>query len=45
MHDGLSLTRSDAILRHKGEATEVIRKYERLSDTEKEQILTFLDSL
>jgi CxxC motif-containing protein (DUF1111 family) len=45
MHDGLSLTRTDAILRHAREATDVISQYRALSSTEKSQLLAFLDSL
>jgi CxxC motif-containing protein (DUF1111 family) len=45
MHDGLSLTRTAAILRHEGEATDVIDRYQALSPEEKSQLLTFLDSL
>jgi len=45
MHDGLSLTFNDAILRHGGEATSVINIYRRLSDIEKGHVLTFLKSL
>jgi CxxC motif-containing protein (DUF1111 family) len=45
MHDGLSLTHTDAILQHAGEATEVISQFHSLSDTEKEQLLAFLQSL
>jgi len=45
MHDGLSLTRYEAILRHTGEATPVVNQYRHLSATEKNQLLTFLDSL
>ncbi|MEW6732868.1 MAG: di-heme oxidoredictase family protein [Acidobacteriota bacterium] len=45
MHDGLSLTLTDAILRHGGEARVVIRRFRRLSDTQKQQLLTFLRSL
>lgn len=45
MHDGESLTRSEAILRHAGEATGVINKYRALSITQRNQIATFLNSL
>jgi CxxC motif-containing protein (DUF1111 family) len=45
MHDGLSLTRNEAILRHAGEATGVINNYRALSDTQKNQLITFLNSL
>ena len=45
MHDGESLTRSEAILRHGGEATFVINNYRSLSVTQRNQIATFLNSL
>jgi CxxC motif-containing protein (DUF1111 family) len=45
MHDGESLTLDDAILRHKGEATEVTRKFTRLSTKDKSDLLSFLNSL
>jgi CxxC motif-containing protein (DUF1111 family) len=45
MHDGLSLTKQDAIERHSGQAADVTKKYNALSNTEKRQLLAFLDSL
>jgi CxxC motif-containing protein (DUF1111 family) len=45
MHDGESLTRNEAILRHAGEATDVINNYRALSNTQKNQLVTFLNSL
>ena len=45
MHDGESLTRSEAVLRHAGEATFVINNYRALSVTQRNQIATFLNSL
>ena len=45
MHDGESLLRNDAILRHAGEATFVINNYRNLSTTQKNQLITFLNSL
>jgi CxxC motif-containing protein (DUF1111 family) len=45
MHDGLSLTANDAILRHAGEATGVINRYRSLTSAQRSQILTFLLSL
>jgi CxxC motif-containing protein (DUF1111 family) len=45
MHDGQSLTRTDAILRHAGEATFVINNFRSLSDTQKSQLITFINSL
>ncbi len=45
MHDGNSLTLTDAILRHKREAEEVTKRFRRLSTQQKESLLTFLKSL
>ncbi len=45
MHDLLSFTRNDAILRHGGEATFVTNNYRSLSITQKNQLITFLNSL
>ena len=45
MHDGRSLTFSDAILRHRGEATVERGKFLRLKEGEKQQLLAFLRSL
>lgn len=45
MHDGESLTRNDAILRHGGEATSVTNRYRNLTTTQKNQLITFLNSL
>ena len=45
MHDGLSLTKQEAIQRHAGQATNVTKKYNALSDAEKNQLLAFLNSL
>jgi CxxC motif-containing protein (DUF1111 family) len=45
MHDGESVLRNDAILRHGGEATGVINNYRSLSTTQKNQLITFLNSL
>ena len=45
MHDGLSLTFTDSILRHAGEATGVINNFRALSNTQRNQIVTFLQSL
>jgi CxxC motif-containing protein (DUF1111 family) len=45
MHDGESLTRNEAILRHGGEANFVINNYRSLSTTQKNQLITFLNSL
>jgi CxxC motif-containing protein (DUF1111 family) len=45
MHDGLSLTFTDAILRHAGEARDVTARFRALSATQQNQIVTFLQSL
>ena len=45
MHDGLSVTLSDAIKRHRGEANSASRSFERLSTADREALLEFLKSL
>jgi CxxC motif-containing protein (DUF1111 family) len=45
MHDLLSFTHNEAILRHAGEATGVINNYRSLRTTQKNQLITFLQSL
>jgi CxxC motif-containing protein (DUF1111 family) len=45
MHDGLSLTFTDAISRHAGEASFVTQRFNLLSNRQKQQIITFLRSL
>jgi CxxC motif-containing protein (DUF1111 family) len=45
MHDTLSLTRNEAILRHAGEATGVINNYRNLSVANKNRLIVFLNSL
>ena len=45
MHDGESLTRNDAILRHGGEATFVTNNYRNLTINQKNQLIAFLNSL
>src|SRR5690348_6325408 len=45
MHDLLSATRQDAILRHRGEAAFVTNRYRALTGRERKELLTFLDSL
>jgi len=45
MHDGESLTRNDAILRHAGQAAGVITNYQNLSTTNKNRLIAFLNSL
>src|ERR1700686_2152993 len=45
MHDLNSLTLDDAIRRHRGEAERVTDRFDRLSVTQQQQLLTFLESL
>ena len=45
MHDGASLTFVDAIARHRGEASHVTQKFEKLKRSEQEEIIEFLKSL
>lgn len=45
MHDGESLTRDGAITRHGGQATSIINSYKALNTTQKNQLITFLNSL
>src|SRR5580693_4030933 len=45
MHDLRSLTLQDAIDRHGGEAEHVIRQFRELPHTDKQQIISFLESL
>ena len=45
MHDGLSLTFNEAILRHGNEALQVRLRYQALSPLQKRQLITFLESL
>lgn len=45
MHDGLSFTMNEAILRHAGEATLVGLNYRFLSTTQRNNLLAFLRSL
>lgn len=45
MHDGASLTFLDAIRRHRGEASRVAERFEKLSHSEQEAIVEFLKSL
>lgn len=45
MHDGASLTFTDAILRHRGEAMFVTNRFNFLSATEKRDLVAFLKSL
>jgi CxxC motif-containing protein (DUF1111 family) len=45
MHDGESLTFTDAILRHAGEAEIVRQNFEALAEQDQTDIITFLESL
>jgi CxxC motif-containing protein (DUF1111 family) len=45
MHDGNTVNRNEAILRHAGQATGAINNYLSLSTTQKNQLITFLNSL
>jgi CxxC motif-containing protein (DUF1111 family) len=45
MHDGLSLTFEDAILRHDNEGRESCRKFKGLNRQEKDALFAFLESL
>jgi CxxC motif-containing protein (DUF1111 family) len=45
MHDGASLTFQDAIRRHRGEASQVTKRFEKLSKSDQEAIVEFLKSL
>jgi CxxC motif-containing protein (DUF1111 family) len=45
MHDAETYTRNEAILRHANEANGVINNYRALSTTQKNQLITFLNSL
>jgi CxxC motif-containing protein (DUF1111 family) len=45
MHDGLTFTREEAILRHAGQAADVTTRYRALSSTDKANLVAFLNSL
>jgi CxxC motif-containing protein (DUF1111 family) len=45
MHDGLSVTREEAILRHAGQAASVIQAYRALSPNDEQALVAFLNSL
>ena len=45
MHDLGSLTLENAIERHEGEAEHVIRRFRELDDADKQQLISFLESL
>jgi CxxC motif-containing protein (DUF1111 family) len=45
MHDGASVTLRDAILRHRGEASDAKRHFRQLPQFDREAIVAFLSSL
>ncbi|MCU1309055.1 MAG: hypothetical protein JWO20_180 [Candidatus Angelobacter sp.] len=45
MHDGLSLTKEDAIRRHSGQAYTVRQRFNALTPAQKTSLMAFLDSL
>jgi len=45
MHDGETLTFNEAILRHDGEALQVRLRYQSLTALQKQQLITYLESL
>jgi CxxC motif-containing protein (DUF1111 family) len=45
MHDGLTFTREEAILRHAGQASGVTSRYRNLSSFDKSNLVAFLNSL
>ena len=45
MHDGLSFTREEAILRHAGQAAAATQKYKALSAADQQALIAFLNSL
>jgi CxxC motif-containing protein (DUF1111 family) len=45
MHDGASTTLRDAVLRHAGEASQMVRGFRRLSRDDQESVIEFLRSL
>lgn len=45
MHDGLTFTLNEAILRHGGQATASTRAFTRLTNAQKNQLIAFLRSL
>jgi CxxC motif-containing protein (DUF1111 family) len=45
MHDGQSVTLRDAILRHLGEASQVIEQFKKLNHNDQEALIEFLRSL
>lgn len=45
MHDGATVTPAEAILRHRGEATDAVNRFARLSEIERKDLIAFLNSL
>src|SRR5438477_329401 len=45
MHDGASLTLRDAVVRHRGEASGVSNRFRKLTQSDQEAIIAFLESL
>jgi CxxC motif-containing protein (DUF1111 family) len=45
MHDLRSLTLQNAIERHRGEAEHVVRGFQRLTEAEKQQLISLLETL
>jgi CxxC motif-containing protein (DUF1111 family) len=45
MHDAASLTLRDAIVRHRGEASGVTDRFQRLRPSEQQALVEFLKSL
>jgi CxxC motif-containing protein (DUF1111 family) len=45
MHDGASLTFRDAIVRHRGEASSVTERFEKLNQADQDAVVEFLKSL
>jgi CxxC motif-containing protein (DUF1111 family) len=45
MHDLRSLTLQNAIERHRGEAEHAVRGFQRLAEAEKQQLISFLETL
>jgi len=45
MHDGASVTFSDAILRHRGEAGHATERFQKLKRNDQEALIEFLRSL
>jgi CxxC motif-containing protein (DUF1111 family) len=45
MHDGLTFTREEAIMRHAGQAASVTARYRNLRSDDKANLIAFLNSL